>query len=84
MTLALVLMIGGVLIPRPSVAQRIDQKAESRMEYMRSKEFLPNNGFNETMNQLAKDGWEVFQIVPTQWGERGLSHAVAVGRRPMK
>jgi hypothetical protein len=99
---ALLVVIGGLVGPRVILAQpagrpEIARPTRPRMEYTRSDEFLLAD-MEGVLNRMAADGWEVVQVVPTQWGmvgeasgyftkfiaQAGSSYAryVAVARRP--
>jgi hypothetical protein len=90
--LALSLALGGLLGSRTVVAQQPEEKAGNpalrRMEY----KVIDNmylNRMEKPLRDMEAEGWEVVQVVPTDWTTFGQGQAgrfergIAIARRPM-
>jgi hypothetical protein len=89
--LALSLALGGLLGSRTVVAQQTEKAgnpALRRMEY----KVIDNvhiTQMEKALRNVAAEGWEVVQVVPTDWsttaqGQTGrFERSVAIARRPM-
>ena len=90
--LALSLTLGGLLGSRAVVAQQPEEKAGNpalrRMEYKVANEIYLNQ-LEKPLRDMAAEGWEVVQVVPSVWTTSGpngpvsISKGIVVARRPM-
>jgi hypothetical protein len=89
--LALLLAIGGLLGSRVVVAQQLEKvgnPALRRMEY-KVTDSIYLNQMDRPLREMAAEGWELVQVVPTVWtaggqGQHGDFHkGIIVARRPM-
>jgi hypothetical protein len=89
--IALSFALGGFFGPRAVVAQQPERKAvvpgPVGLEYKVTDEIFPNQ-MEKPLRELASDGWEVLQVVPSQWtgsgsGAGGYSKVRILARRQL-
>jgi hypothetical protein len=85
LALVVAMMVGMLAGVRPLVAQEAGKPV--RMAYKVTNEIYLNQ-VEKPLQDLANDGWEIVQLVPTSWsgGDQGaygsFSKGIAVARRP--
>jgi hypothetical protein len=91
--LVLSLALGGLLGPRAVVAQQPEKAGNPSprgwtVEY-RVTDDMPLHQMEKPLRDMAAEGWELVQVVPTGWTTSGQGQAgrfeqgIAVARRPM-